>query len=184
MAVTQRFLKKMLAHPLIDIKLNVDYFDIKKDIPAGKLVVFTGPIDRYFNYSAGELKWRTIDFETEIMSVGDFQGTAVMNYADEDAPYTRILEFRHFNPERNYQNEKTVVTREYSRFAKRSDEPYYPIDTPQDKKTYAAYRELAAKEENVIFGGRLGTYRYLDMHQAIGAALKAFENEVAPVLCN
>lgn len=174
--------EKMLAHPLIDIKLNVDYFDIKNDIPAGKLVVFTGPIDRYFNYSAGELKWRTIDFETEIMSVGDFQGTAVMNYADEDVPYTRILEFRHFNPERNYQNEKTVVTREYSRFAKRADEPYYPIDTPQDKKTYAAYRALAEKEENVIFGGRLGTYRYLDMHQAIGAALKAFENEVAPVL--
>ena len=174
--------EKMLAHPLIDIKLDVDYFDIKNDIPEGKLVVFTGPIDRYFNYSAGELKWRTIDFETEIMPVGDFQGTAVMNYADEDVPYTRILEFRHFNPERNYQNEKTVVTREYSRFAKRADEPYYPIDTPQDKKTYAAYRELAAKEENVIFGGRLGTYRYLDMHQAIGAALKAFENEVAPVL--
>ncbi len=174
--------EKMLAHPLIDIKLNVDYFDIKNDIPAGKLVVFTGPIDRYFNYSAGELKWRTIDFETEIMPVGDFQGTAVMNYADEDVPYTRILEFRHFNPERNYQNEKTVVTREYSRFAKRADEPYYPIDTPQDKKTYAAYRALAEKEEHVIFGGRLGTYRYLDMHQAIGAALKAFENEVAPVL--
>ncbi|MGQ5718422.1 UDP-galactopyranose mutase [Pseudochrobactrum asaccharolyticum] len=174
--------EKMLAHPLIDIQLGVDYFDIKQDIPADKLVVFTGPIDRYFNYSAGELKWRTIDFETEIMPVGDFQGTAVMNYADEDVPYTRILEFRHFNPERNYQNEKTVVTREYSRFAKRSDEPYYPIDTPQDKKTYAAYRELAAKEENVIFGGRLGTYRYLDMHQAIGAALKAFENDVAPIL--
>lgn len=174
--------EKMLAHPLIDIKLNVDYFDIKNDIPAGKLVVFTGPIDRYFNYSAGELKWRTIDFETEIMPVGDFQGTAVMNYADEDVPYTRILEFRHFNPERNYQNERTVVTREYSRFAKRADEPYYPIDTPQDKKTYAAYRALAEKEEHVIFGGRLGTYRYLDMHQAIGAALKAFENEVAPVL--
>lgn len=174
--------EKMLAHPLIDIKLNVDYFDIKNDIPEGKLVVFTGPIDQYFNYSAGELKWRTIDFETEIMPVGDFQGTAVMNYADEDAPYTRILEFRHFNPERNYQNEKTVVTREYSRFAKRSDEPYYPIDTPQDKKTYAAYRELAEKEKNIIFGGRLGTYRYLDMHQAIGAALKTFENEVAPVL--
>lgn len=173
--------EKMLAHPLIDIKLNVDYFDIKNDIPAGKQVVFTGPIDRYFNYSAGELKWRTIDFETEIMPVGDFQGTAVMNYADEDVPYTRILEFRHFNPERSYQNEKTVVTREYSRFAKRADEPYYPIDTPQDKKTYAAYRELAEKEENVIFGGRLGTYRYLDMHQAIGAALKAFENDVAPV---
>lgn len=174
--------EKMLAHPLIDIQLGVDYFDVKNEIPKGKLVVYTGPIDRYFNYAAGELKWRTIDFETEILPVGDFQGTAVMNYADEEIPYTRILEFRHFNPERNYQTEKTVITREFARFAQRKDEPYYPIDTPQDKKNYAAYRELALKEDDVIFGGRLGTYRYLDMHQAIGAALKAFENEVTPVL--
>ncbi|MDO1581092.1 UDP-galactopyranose mutase [Rhizobium oryzicola] len=174
--------ERMLDNPRIDIQLNTDYFAVKGEIPAGKPVVYTGPIDRYFDYRAGELKWRTIDFQEEVLPVGDFQGTAVMNYADEDIPYTRILEFRHFNPERDYQKEKTVIVREYSRFATRADEPYYPIDTAEDKRTYLAYRELAEKEQDVIFGGRLGTYRYLDMHQAIGAALKSFETEVAPRL--
>jgi UDP-galactopyranose mutase len=174
--------ERMLNNPRIDVQLNTDYFAVKNEIPAGKPVVYTGPIDRYFDYRAGELKWRTIDFQEEVMQVGDFQGTAVMNYADEDIPYTRILEFRHFNPERDYQKEKTVIVREFSRFATRADEPYYPIDTAEDKRTYLAYRELAEKEQDVIFGGRLGTYRYLDMHQAIGAALKSFETEVAPRL--
>jgi UDP-galactopyranose mutase len=112
------------------------------------------------------------------LPVGDFQGTAVMNYADEAVPFTRIIEFRHFNPERNYQKDNTVIVREYARFATREDEPYYPVDTAKDKKTYQAYRELAERESNVIFGGRLGTYRYLDMHQAIGAALRCFETEI------
>lgn len=103
-----------------------------------------------------------------------------MNYADEDVPFTRILEFRHFNPERNYQNEKTVVVREYSRSAQRKDEPYYPIDTRQDKDVFLRYRARADAEANVHFGGRLGTYRYLDMHQAIGAALKTFDSMVMP----
>lgn len=173
---------RMLANPLIEVRLGVDYFDIRADIPAGKPVVYTGPIDRYFGYRAGELKWRTIDFEEEVLPVGDFQGTAVMNYADEDIPYTRILEFRHFNPERRYQTEKTVVVKEYSRAAGRSDEPYYPVDTAEDKKTYRLYKELAAGEKDTIFGGRLGSYRYLDMHQAIGAALKSFEADVRPSL--
>jgi UDP-galactopyranose mutase len=103
-----------------------------------------------------------------------------MNYADEDVPFTRILEFRHFNPERQYQNEKTVIVREYSRSAQRKDEPYYPIDTRQDKDVFLRYRKRAEEEANVHFGGRLGTYRYLDMHQAIGAALKTFDNMVMP----
>ncbi|MAS14702.1 MAG: UDP-galactopyranose mutase [Nitratireductor sp.] len=175
--------ERMLDHERIEVRTGIDYFEIREQIPAGTPVVYTGPIDRYFGYRAGELKWRTIDFEEEVLDVGDFQGTSVMNYADEDIPYTRILEFRHFNPERNYQTEKTVITREYSRFAERRDEPYYPINTAQDKETYRAYRELADAEENVIFGGRLGTYRYLDMHQAIGAALKCFEGEVKQAVC-
>lgn len=170
--------EKMLSHPLIHIQTGVDYFNVKNQIPAGKPVVFTGPIDKFFDYKAGELGWRTIDFEPEVLPVGDFQGTAVMNYADEDVPYTRILEFRHFNPERDYQKEKTIIVREYSRFAQRGDEPYYPIDTQKDKKTYLVYKAMADAEKDVIFGGRLGTYRYLDMHQAIGAALKCFDNEV------
>ncbi|TRL36743.1 UDP-galactopyranose mutase [Rhizobium straminoryzae] len=174
--------KRMLDNPLIDVQLATDYFAVRQAIPSDKTVVYTGPIDRYFDYRAGELKWRTIDFQEEVLPVGDFQGTAVMNYADEDVPYTRILEFRHFNPERDYPADRTVIVREYSRFATRADEPYYPVDTLEDRRTYLAYRKLAEEETGVIFGGRLGTYRYLDMHQAIGAALKSFETEVSPRL--
>ncbi|MBT9371868.1 UDP-galactopyranose mutase [Rhizobium sp. CSW-27] len=174
--------QRMLDNPLIDVQLGTDYFAVRQAIPADRTVVYTGPIDRYFDYRAGELKWRTIDFQEEVLPVGDFQGTAVMNYADEEVPYTRILEFRHFNPERDYPADRTVIVREYSRFATRADEPYYPVDTLEDRRTYLAYRKLAEEEKGVIFGGRLGTYRYLDMHQAIGAALKSFEMEVSPRL--
>ncbi len=172
--------ERMLKHPKIQIALDVDFFSLKSSLPAGLPIVYTGPIDRYFDYSEGELGWRTIDFEKETLNTGDFQGMAVMNYADETIPYTRILEFRHFNPERSYQNEKTVVVREYSRSATRVDEPYYPIDTRQDKEIFLRYRERAEAETDVHFGGRLGTYRYLDMHQAIGAALKAFDSRIVP----
>ncbi len=172
--------ERMLKHPKINIALGVDFFSLKSALPPGLPIVYTGPIDRYFDYSEGELGWRTIDFEKETLNTGDFQGMAVMNYADETIPYTRILEFRHFNPERSYQTEKTIIVREYSRSAQRKDEPYYPIDTRQDKDVFLRYRARAEAEMNVHFGGRLGTYRYLDMHQAIGAALKAFESRVVP----
>ena len=172
--------ERMLKHPKIQIALDVDFFSLKSSLPADLPIVYTGPIDRYFDYSEGELGWRTIDFEKETLNTGDFQGMAVMNYADETIPYTRILEFRHFNPERSYQTEKTVIVREYSRSAKRVDEPYYPIDTRQDKEIFLRYRARAEAEVNVHFGGRLGTYRYLDMHQAIGAALKAFDSRIVP----
>jgi UDP-galactopyranose mutase len=172
--------ERMLASPNIQISLSTDYFALKPNLPTGLPVIYTGPIDRYFDYSEGELGWRTIDFEQQTLDVGDFQGTAVMNYADEDVPFTRILEFRHFNPERQYQTEKTVIVREYSRSAQRKDEPYYPIDTRQDKDVFLRYRQRADAEANVHFGGRLGTYRYLDMHQAIGAALKTFDTTVVP----
>jgi UDP-galactopyranose mutase len=172
--------ERMLDNPRIQLLLNTDFFEVKSSLPAGVPIIYTGPIDRYFDYSEGELGWRTIDFEQETLATGDFQGTAVMNYADEAVPYTRILEFRHFNPERQYQNEKTVIVREYSRFAQRQDEPYYPIDTRGDKELFLRYKQRAAAEKNIHFGGRLGTYRYLDMHQAIGAALKAYDTVVVP----
>jgi len=171
--------EKMLASPLIDLRLGVDFFAIKPTLRPNLPVVYTGPIDRYFDYAEGELGWRTIQFEFETLPVGDFQGAAVMNYADADAPFTRILEFRHFNPERDYGDDKTVIAREFSRFAGRGEEPYYPIDTAADKATYLRYKARAAAEPNVHFGGRLGRYRYWDMHQAIGAALAAFEAEFA-----
>jgi UDP-galactopyranose mutase len=180
------WLEKMAEHPNIEVRLNVDYFEVRDQIPAGTPTVYTGPVDRYFDYSEGRLGWRTVDLEQEVVSTtGDFQGTSVMNYADEDVPYTRILEFRHFHPERDYPTDKTVIVREYARFAKDDDEPYYPINTPDDREKLERYRELVkgeASARNVIFGGRLGTYKYLDMHMAIGSALSAFDNKVAPHL--
>ena len=175
--------KKMLSHPHIAIFKGVDFFSVRDQISPQQLIVYTGPIDRFFNYRAGRLNWRTIDFEKEVRAEADYQGTSVMNYVDIDVPFTRIHEFRHLHPERRYPDGTgTVIFREYSRSAGPADEPYYPVGTSQDKAGYAAYRKLADAEPATIFGGRLGTYRYLDMHQAIGAALKAFSNEIAPRL--
>lgn len=173
---------RMLDHPRIVVKLGTDFFDMRGNLPGNLPVVYTGAIDRYFDYKAGPLTWRTLDFEKEVLETGNFQGTPVMNYADERIPYTRILEFRHFHPERNYMPERTIIVREYSRFADRNDEPYYPVGNAEDRKRYQAYKKMTDAEPNVIFGGRLGTYRYIDMHQAIGAALKCYEGELKPVL--
>jgi UDP-galactopyranose mutase len=174
--------ERMLSHPNIHVQLGIDYFDLKPQLPAAIPTIYTGPIDRYFDYSEGVLGWRTLDFDWEVQAVSDFQGTAVMNYADLDTPWTRIIEFRHFHPERDYQNETTIIAKEFSRFAERGDEPYYPIDTAKDRQTYRRYVERTRAETNVHFGGRLGTYKYWDMHQAIGAALKAFDGEVLKML--
>ncbi|MBV9844986.1 MAG: UDP-galactopyranose mutase [Kutzneria sp.] len=180
------WLERMAAHDNIEVRLDTDFFDVRADIPTGTLVVYTGPLDRYFDFSAGELGWRTIDLEPEVLhDTGDFQGTSVMNYNDEDVPFTRIHEFRHFHPERDYRTDKTIIVREYSRFAKPGDEPYYPINTDEDRTKLEHYRELAkreAVERKVLFGGRLGTYKYLDMHMAIGSALSMFDNKIAPYL--
>jgi UDP-galactopyranose mutase len=177
------WLERMADHPNIDVRLDVDYFDVRDAIPARTPTVYTGPLDRYFDYTEGELGWRTLDFETEVVPVGDFQGTSVMNYNDVEVPYTRIHEFRHFHPERDYPTDRTVIVREYSRFADTGDEPYYPINTGDDREKLTRYRELARKETanaNVLFGGRLGTYKYLDMHMAIGSALTMFDNRIIP----
>jgi len=174
------WLERMAAHPLIDVVLDVDFFDVRGLVPAGAPVVYTGPLDRYFDYSEGRLGWRTLDFEQEVVPVGDFQGTSVVNYADSDVPWTRIHEFRHFHPERHYPDDRTVIVREYSRTAEPVDEPYYPISTPRDRAVLARYRERAAAEPDVYFGGRLGTYQYLDMHMAIASALTMVDNLLVP----
>ncbi|GGH37561.1 UDP-galactopyranose mutase [Microbacterium album] len=178
------WLERMADHPNIEVKLNVDFFDesqpLSKKALVGQLpIVYTGPVDRYFDYAEGELSWRTLDFEEEVLNVGDFQGTPVMNYPDADVPFTRIHEFKHFHPERKdvYPDDKTVIMREYSRFATREDEPYYPVNTSEDRAGLLAYRELAKGEKDVHFGGRLGTYQYLDMHMAIGSALSMWRND-------
>ena len=180
------WLEKMAASELIDVRLDTDWFEVRDEIRAESPdapVVYTGPLDQYFDYSEGRLGWRTLDFEQEVLDTGDFQGTPVMNYNDADVPYTRIHEFRHFHPERTYPDDKTVIVKEYSRFAGDDDEVYYPINTPEDRSKLDAYRRLAAAESennNVLFGGRLGTYQYLDMHMAIAAALTLFDNQLRP----
>ncbi|MGO3153756.1 MAG: UDP-galactopyranose mutase [Galactobacter sp.] len=181
------WLERMADHPNIEIRLDTDYFDanqeFNRDAVRGNLpVVYTGPVDRYFDYDLGELGWRTIDLETQRLDVGDFQGTSVMNYADESVPFTRIIEPRHFHPERDYTREMTLIQREYSRFAQRGDEPYYPVNSSQDRDTLLRYRERAAAEPRTHFGGRLGTYQYLDMHMAIGSALSAADNKLKDLL--
>lgn len=176
------WLRRMADNPLITLMLDTDFFDLRDQVRDDQLVIFTGAIDRYFHYRAGELSWRTLDFETETMPTGDFQGTSVVNYADEDVPFTRIHEFRHFHPERadRMSRDRTIIMREYSRFAGREDEPYYPVNTAADRERLAAYRDLAKGERNTLFGGRLGSYKYLDMHMAIASALTAFDNSVRP----
>ena len=182
------WLERMAEHERIDVRLNTDWFEVADELRAENPdapVVYTGPLDRYFDYAKGRLGWRTLDFEREVLATGDFQGTPVMNYNDADVPYTRIHEFRHFHPERSdsYPADRTVIVKEYSRFAGEDDEVYYPINTPEDRQKLEAYRRLAAaesEENKVLFGGRLGTYQYLDMHMAIGAALSLFDNHLRP----
>ena len=183
------WLERMAAHPNIEVHLNTDFFEpghqYSRENVLGQIpVVYTGAVDRYFDYAEGDLSWRTIYLEEEVLPIEDFQGCSVMNYPDADVPFTRIHEFRHFHPERDYTKDATVIMREYSRFANKGDEPYYPVNTSVDREKLLAYRDLAKGENNVLFGGRLGTYKYLDMHMAIGAALSMFDNKIRPHFAN
>ncbi|MCI2148719.1 UDP-galactopyranose mutase [Bifidobacterium crudilactis] len=181
--------ERMIDSDRIDVRLGVDFFDesqpLNKKALLGKVpIVYTGPVDRWFDYSLGELKWRTVDFKERRYDEDDHFGCPVMNFSDADVPYTRAIEFKNFNPERRDQQNhgKTVVWEEYSRFANRDDEPYYPVNTAEDRDMYTRYKALASKEPGVHFGGRLGTYAYYDMHQVINSALIAFENSIEPEL--
>ncbi len=167
--------ERMLASDSIAVRLGVDWFDLRHAAPAGLPVVYTGPIDRYFDYAEGRLGWRTTRFEAETVAVGDYQGTAIVNYPDAGVPFTRIVEYRHLYPDRPYPADRSVIVREFPRFATGDDEPFYPVDTAEDRARLARYRARAEAEPDVLFGGRLGTYRYLDMHQAIAMALKDWE---------
>ncbi|MHA6510914.1 UDP-galactopyranose mutase [Tessaracoccus sp. Z1128] len=176
------WLQKMADHPLIDVRLGVDFLDsgheFSREAAAGQVpVVYTGPLDRYFGHRFGALGWRTLDFDRRVLDVSDHQGTAVINECDEDVPFTRTLEFKHFHPERTHRG-GTIVVREFSRFAENGDEPFYPVATPDDRARLERYRAAAAEEPRVLFGGRLGTYQYLDMHMAIGSALSRFDSTV------
>lgn len=176
------WIENMLTHKNIELFLSVDYSEVKRFVAETTHVVYTGPIDEYFNFEHGHLSWRTLDFETEVLEIPDFQGTSVMNFADEDIPYTRIHEYKHLHPERKNAQKSTVISREYSRFASQKDEPYYPVNTMQDREKLEKYRHLARHTTGVTFGGRLGTYQYLDMHMAIASALSKYESEIKPAL--
>ena len=176
--------EKMLNHINIEVFLNTDFFKVKHMIPADKTVVYSGPIDRYFDYKHGVLNWRTCDFEFKTFNIEDYQGVTQINYPSLSTPYTRTIEFKHFHPERNYTRDHTVVSFEYSRAAGVEDTPYYPVNTQEDKLKYSMYHIEAKQLQNTIIGGRLGEYMYYDMHQVIGAALTTYEKRIKNGCCN
>lgn len=175
-----QLIENMLAHKDIHLALEVDFNSIKESVSANQLIVYTGPIDQYFDYRFGQLGWRTLDFEIETLDVEDYQGNSVINYVEAEVPFTRIHEFKHLHPEREYAKGKTIIMREYSRFAGREDEPYYPIASSANRTILRKYRDAITHLPNVFFGGRLGSFQYLDMHMAIASALTMFSNEIIP----
>lgn len=175
-----KLFENLLNNRNIMVKYNTDYYDIKNFIPNDAMIIFSGAVDRFFDYKHGRLSWRTLSFEKELHGIEDYQGTAVMNYANIEIPYTRIHEFKHLHPERNcFKNTKTVIYKEYSRMADAKDDPYYPINTAENNKIYAKYKSEINKLKNVIIGGRLGSYRYWDMDNAIEDALVTFDEKIA-----
>jgi UDP-galactopyranose mutase len=171
--------KKMLSSPRIVVKLNTDYFKIKEKIKVKYLTIYTGPIDKFFNYKYGKLGWRSVKFEHKIINVGDFQGNSVINYPDLKFKFTRIHEPKHLHLERNYAKNKTLVIKEYA--LDDNLNPYYPINSPENMRLIKIYKEKAKKIKNVIFGGRLADYAYYDMDMTISAALVKF-NKIKSLL--
>lgn len=160
----------------IEVRLETDYFDFIKENPEiADITLFTGMIDEYYGYQLGALEYRTVRFETEVLDCENYQGNAVVNYTEREVPYTRIIEHKHFEFGKQ---PKTVISREYSSEWKPGIEPYYPINNEENNSLFAKYRELADKEEKVIFGGRLGNYKYYDMDKVIEAALDLVKEQL------
>lgn len=169
---------KMVANMLegIEVRLNEDYLDKREEYNAlAEKVVYTGAIDAFFEYKLGALEYRSVRFETEVLDMPNFQGNAAVNYTDAETPWTRIIEHKWFE---FGTQPKTVISREYSSEWKQGDEPYYPVNDEKNSKLYAEYRKLADQEKQVIFGGRLGEYKYYDMDAVIDSALKMCEKEL------
>lgn len=160
-----------------EVLLDTDYFDYRKSHPnIADKTVYTGMLDRYFDYKLGVLEYRSVRFEHEILETENYQGNAVVNYTEREVPYTRIIEHKHFE---FGSQPKTVISREYPSEWKQGDEPYYPVNDAKNEALVQQYRELAAAERDVIFGGRLGEYRYYDMDKVVEAALQAVDRELA-----
>ncbi len=169
-----QIIEKMLEG--ICVRLNTDYLEHREELRGlAEKVVYTGPVDAYFDYRYGELEYRSVRFETEVLDEENYQGNAVVNYTEYEVPYTRIIEHKHFE---FGQQPKTVISKEYSSPWKRGDEPYYPVNNERNNALYERYAALAEQERNVTFGGRLGKYRYYDMHHVAAEALKCVDEEL------
>ncbi|MGN9055898.1 UDP-galactopyranose mutase [Bariatricus sp. HCP28S3_A7] len=174
-----QIVEKMLEG--IEVRLHTDFFASKEELQRqAEKIVFTGMIDEYFDYCYGELEYRSLRFETEELDMENYQGNAVVNYTEYEVPYTRIIEHKHFEfgCQNGEYNPKTIITREYPATWKKGDEPYYPMNDEKNNALYTKYKELASKEEKVIFGGRLGMYKYFDMHNVVAEALRCVRNEL------
>lgn len=168
-----KIIEKMLSG--IEVRLNTNYFDNKKEFDSiSKNIIYTGPIDEFFDFKYGALEYRTVRFETEVLNTSNFQGNAVVNYTDYEIPYTRIIEHKHF--EFDVSSPKTVISKEYSTTWKLGDEPYYPVNNDKNNELYLKYKEEGDKLNNVHFGGRLGEYKYYDMDKVILKALEYLES--------
>ena len=176
-----KMVEAMLDDSHITVKTNVDFFEHPKWKEQAKTIVYTGPIDAYFGYKLGYLQYRSVRFENELLDQPNFQGNAAVNYTDRETPWTRIIEHKWFEfgkDEVGNDLPKTIISREYSSEWKPGDEPYYPVNDEKNGQLYAQYKALAENEKNVIFGGRLGEYKYYDMDQVIAAALSSAEKEL------
>lgn len=171
-----QIVEKMLDHPNIEVALNTDFFEDKEGyLESYDRIIYTGQIDQFFDFELGMLEYRSLRFETEVLDQANYQGNAVVNYTDRETPYTRIIEHKHFE---FGQQEKTVITREYSKDWEPGDEPYYPVNDELNNGLYAHYVELAKGVPNVTFGGRLGQYKYYNMDQVMRSALDAVRDEL------
>lgn len=160
----------------IEVRLNTDFLKNREELSAlAEKIVYTGPIDAYFDYKYGELEYRSVSFETEVLDEENYQGNAVVNYTEYEIPYTRIIEHKHFE---FGTQPKTVISKEYPSTWKKGDEPYYPINDERNTRLYLKYQELSKNEDRVIFGGRLGLYRYMDMHHVVSEALEMSREEL------
>lgn len=165
----------------VEVRLNTDFLENREELEQmADKIVYTGMIDEYYGYCFGELEYRSLNFETEVLDMENYQGNAVVNYTEYEIPYTRIIEHKHFEfqCQNGTNNPKTVITREYPKVWKHGDEPYYPMNDEKNNTVYAKYLEKSQQEEKVIFGGRLGMYKYFDMHQVVDEALKCVKKEL------
>lgn len=169
-----KIIEKMLDG--IEVRLNYDFFEHREELDEiADKIIFTGPIDRFYDYKFGELEYRSLRFETEVLDIDNYQGNAVVNYTEYEIPYTRIIEHKHFE---FGTQPKTIITREYPDSWNKDKEAYYPINNEKNNELYSKYKELSEKDSNVIFGGRLGQYKYYDMHKVIEEALICVQNEL------